>query len=116
MSWSRRSSRSGDGWSSERRPRLVNVQNAVKRKTAKSKPTVEQQLVAAVERAELRHKPFDHIYMQDVLDSGTYRDLLAEMPDRRFYHDLKHRDAVREDGTSTRQRMYLYPEMLRRLP
>jgi hypothetical protein len=42
--------------------------------------------------------------------------LLAAMPDRRFYHDLRHRDALREDGTSTRQRMYLYPELLRHLP
>ncbi len=42
--------------------------------------------------------------------------LLAAMPDRRFYHDLKHRDAVRKDGSSTRLRMYLYPELLARLP
>ena len=54
--------------------------------------------------------------MEGVLDPDTYRDLLAGMPDQRFYHDLKHRDAVRKDGSSTRQRMYLYPEMLRGLP
>ena len=54
--------------------------------------------------------------MEDVLDRQSYDALLAAMPDRRFYHDLKHRDAVRKDGTSTRLRMYLYPELLARLP
>jgi len=94
----------------------VNVQKAVKRITKKSSASVEEQLVSAVERSELRHKPFDHIFMDGVLDPETYRELLAEMPDRRFYHDLRHRDALRKDGSSTRLRMYLYPEMLRGLP
>ena len=38
------------------------------------------------------------------------------MPDRRSYHELRHRDALRKDGSSTRLRMYLYPEVLWRLP
>ena len=79
-------------------------------------PSVQDQMVTAVERAELRTAPFDHIYMEGVLDEPTYEALLAGTPDRRFYHDLKHQDAVRDDGTSTRMRMYLYPELLRRLP
>jgi hypothetical protein len=74
------------------------------------------QFVAAAERAELRHKPCDHIYMDDVFNPETYTALLAAMPDRRFYHYLKHRDALRDDGSSTRLRMYLYPELLRGLP
>jgi hypothetical protein len=94
----------------------MNVQRAVKRSRKSSGLTIEQQLVAAVERARLRKKPFDHIYMEDVLDAGTYQELLGEMPDRRFYHDLKHQDAMRQDGSSTRLRMYLYPELIRRLP
>jgi len=94
----------------------MNVQKAVGRASKNSGRTVEQQLVAAVERADLRSEPFDHIYMERVLDAETYQALLAAMPDRRFYHDLKHRDALRTDGSSTRLRMYLYPEMLRRLP
>jgi hypothetical protein len=77
---------------------------------------IEPQFVAAVERSELRNHPFDHIYMSDVLDEESYQALLAMMPDRRFYHQLGHRDALRPDGTSTRLRMYLYPELLWRLP
>jgi hypothetical protein len=93
----------------------MNVQKSVKAKP-KSPASVEEQLVSAVDRSKLRKKPFDHIYMEGVLDPATYEELLAAMPDRRFYHDLKHHDAVRKDGTSTRLRMYLYPELLRRLP
>jgi hypothetical protein len=88
----------------------------VRRGSSRANSPVERQLVAAVERAELRHEPFDHIYMKDVFEPETYAALLSAMPDRRFYHYLKHSDAVRKDGTSTRLRMYLYPELLKRLP
>ena len=77
---------------------------------------VEHSFVAAVDRSALRHDPFDHIYMEQVLDAGHYEALLAAMPDRRFYHELSHRDAIRPDGSSTRLRMYLYPELLSGLP
>ena len=73
-------------------------------------------MVAAVEQAELRHDPFDHIYMQPVFNSASYDELLREIPESRFYRELKHRDALRKDGTSTRLRMYLFPELLRKLP
>jgi hypothetical protein len=78
--------------------------------------SVGQQLIAAVDRADLRHKPCDHVYMERVLDSKAYVALLGAIPDRRFFHDLRHRDALRKDGSSTRLRMYLYPELLLRLP
>jgi hypothetical protein len=93
----------------------VNVETAVQGGTGSS-ASIEQQFVAAVDRAELRDRPFDHIYMENVLDPASYDALLAALPETRFYHDLKHHDAVRKDGTSTRLRMYLYPELLARLP
>jgi hypothetical protein len=77
---------------------------------------IERQLTAAVDRSELRHHPFDHIYMEDVLDPVTYAALLEAMPQSRFYHDLRHRDAIRADGSSTRLRLYLYPELVRNFP
>lgn len=92
----------------------MNVQTAVTR-GAHSSP-IEQQLIAAVDRAELRHQPFDHVALEQVVDPATYESLLAAMPDRSFFHDLRHHDAVRKDGSSTRLRMYLYPELLGGLP
>jgi hypothetical protein len=94
----------------------MNRETTVRSGSVSAQIPVEQQLVAAVERSELRHTPFDHIYMEHVLDPDTYAALLGAMPDRRFYHELRHRDALRKDGSSTRLRMYLYPEPLRRLP
>lgn len=93
----------------------MNVQKSI-RARPKSSRSVEQQIVAAVDRSKLRKKPFDHIYMEGVLDPATYEALLAALPDRDHYHDLRHHDAVRKDGSSTRLRMYLYPELLRKLP
>src|SRR4051794_31633937 len=92
--------------------------NRVAQRTfAKSAPaSAKDELGAAVHRSELRIEPFDHVYMEGVLDPETYATLLKTMPDRRFYHELKHRDAIRPDGSSTRLRLYLYPELVRRLP
>jgi hypothetical protein len=94
----------------------MNVQKSVQTEVKAASAPVDHQLVAAVSRAKLRKKPFDHIYMERVLDTATYKALLAAMPDRSLYHDLKHHDAVRKDGSSTRLRMYLYPELLRGMP
>ena len=93
----------------------MNVEAAVRTASAADE-SIEQQLVAAVEKAELQHDPFDHIYMRPVLSPETYDELLRGMPERRFYRELKHRDALRNDGTSTRLRMYLFPELVRKLP
>ena len=93
----------------------MNLQSKVA-KRARSRVPIAQQLVAAVDPAELRHQPFDHIAMTQTVDPATYATLLAALPDRALFHELKHQDAVRNDGSSTRLRMYLYPELVRRLP
>lgn len=78
--------------------------------------SVERSLVAAVERSALRKAPFDHIYMEQVLPPDEYQAVIAALPERRFFHELSHLDAMRADGTSTRLRLYLYPELLKKLP
>jgi hypothetical protein len=94
----------------------MNKETRVRRGSEAVDEHVLDQLVAAADRADLRHDPCDHIYMEQVFAPDTYAALLAAMPDRRFYHYLRHRDALRKDGSSTRLRMYLYPELLRGLP
>lgn len=78
--------------------------------------TVTQHLVSVVDRSPLRQHPFDHVYMEDLFAPAVYRDMLAAMPAAHRFHQLVHRDALRPDGSSTRLRMYLYPELLRELP
>ena len=94
----------------------MNMEQSVRAGEQSAAPGVAQQLIRAVERAELRTSPFDHIYMEGVLEPETYETLVGGIPDRRFYHELMHQDAVRNDGSSTRLRMYLYPELLGDLP
>jgi hypothetical protein len=79
-------------------------------------PVSEPNLVAAVERAPLRTTPFDHIYMENVFSADFYRRVLDGFPAADRFHALHHRDALRPDGSSTRLRLYLYPETLWRLP
>jgi len=73
-------------------------------------------LAQVVDRSPLRDAPFDHIQMREVFPAAFYRAMLAQFPDDAAFHPLHHRDALRADGTSTRQRLYLYPESLWRLP
>lgn len=94
----------------------MNVQAAIGSAQREAETAVEQHMVSAVAGAVLRHEPFDHIYMEHVLSQASYAALLAAMPDRQYYHELVHKDAIRSDGSSTRLRMYLYPELLWRLP
>lgn len=79
-------------------------------------PSLEAGLAQAVARAPLRDAPFDHIYMEDLFPAAFYRSLLGNLPEPAAFHPLHHHDAMRPDGSSTRRRLYLYPESLRRLP
>ncbi len=73
-------------------------------------------LAAVIDAAPLRETPFDHIRLDHIFPADFYRDLLANLPAPEQYHPLFHRDAMTADGSSTRMRMYLYPELLWRLP
>jgi hypothetical protein len=84
--------------------------------TASPRPAAEFDLVRVVDRSPLREAPFDHIRMDNVFPVDFYRQLLDALPARDKFHELYHHDAMRSDGSSTRLRMYLYPETLWRLP
>lgn len=73
-------------------------------------------LAQAVDGAALCNTPFDHIYMENVFPRDFYREILKNLPAAEHYHPLYLRSALRDDGTSTRQRMYLYRENFWRLP
>ena len=78
--------------------------------------SVGQRLVEAVERSSLRQHPFDYVYLEELFAPDAYRRMLSELPAPAQFHQLVHRDALRPDGSSTRLRMYLYPELLKQLP
>lgn len=76
----------------------------------------DDRMLTAIRNSVLCDVPCEHLYMRDVFSSGFYATLLALMPARDRFHDLRHKDAMRADGSSARLRMYLYPEQLWRLP
>lgn len=78
--------------------------------------TPELSLAQVVDRAPLRDTPFDYIRMENIFPADFYREMLEKLPGREKFHELFHHDALRADGSSTRLRMYLYPENLWRLP
>lgn len=83
---------------------------------ARPEPVRGLDLAQAVDRAPLRDTPFDHIAMENVFPADFYRALLENFPAAERFHPLYHHAAVRPDGSSTRHRLYLYPENLWRLP
>jgi hypothetical protein len=90
------------------------LEGAVPAATVAAAPALD--LARVVDRFPLRDAPFDHIQMHEAFPAAFYRAMLAQFPDSTAFHPLHHRDALRADGTSTRQRLYLYPESLWRLP
>ncbi|HWF19596.1 MAG TPA: hypothetical protein VG754_10015 [Verrucomicrobiae bacterium] len=64
----------------------------------------------------LRTVPFGHIYHEQIFPMRLYREILRQLPDSRFYDELRHPDALQPDGSSARLSFNLYSENIRRLP
>jgi hypothetical protein len=73
-------------------------------------------LVHAVEGCPAWDSPFSHFYGSGFLPEGLYAAMLQTLPDAAFYTCLKHRDALRPDGTSSRAYLQLEEDSLARLP
>jgi hypothetical protein len=94
----------------------MHIRSAVTPVADASSEGPDERMLAAVHDSALAIVPCEHAYMRDVFSPDFYARLLASMPARERFHDLRHKDAMRADGSSARLRMYLYPEQLWRLP
>ena len=72
--------------------------------------------IAQIDRTPLGTEPFDHVCLSHLFPPEFYRQLLSSIPSDEHFHELRHRDALRADGSSTRLRRFLYPEQIWRLP
>lgn len=72
--------------------------------------------LARIDQAPLESMPFDHVCLSGLFPPEYYQQLLASIPAVEHFHELRHRDALRADGSSTRLRRYLYPEQTWLLP
>jgi hypothetical protein len=84
--------------------------------TGRDEPTLDTRLQQSVAHASLQSQPFEYIYMEELFAPDFFREMLAQMPAEHQFRALRHKDAMRADGSSTRLRMYLWPEHLWKLP
>lgn len=94
----------------------MHIRNAASPIADASNEGPDERMLAAVHGSALATVPCEHAHMRNVFSPDFYARLLASMPARDRFHDLRHKDAMRADGSSARLRMYLYPEQLWRLP
>ena len=75
-------------------------------------------VVANIDAARAVEKPFFHLEFDRVFPEDVYAAMIAQMPSADDYRPLPGRNKgnIREDGTSTRVKIDLFPEYTRHLP
>lgn len=77
--------------------------------------TILEKLIARINAAPLFTQPDLNIYMEDVFDPAIYAEILARLPSADKYTFINHPDALRPDGTSTRQLLTLSPHSIKNI-
>jgi hypothetical protein len=72
--------------------------------------------VNALDQAEVSHYPFSHLFAEHLFPQDVYDHLIKLLPVIEGYKSLNHRDAMRDDGTSTREVLPFNDEYLGPLP
>ena len=75
-------------------------------------------IVANIDAGRAVEAPFFHLEFDRVFPDGVYADMIEQMPNAADYRPLKGRNGgnLREDGSSTRVKIDLFPEFIRHLP
>src|SRR5271163_3986213 len=74
-------------------------------------------VVANIKAARVVDKPFYHLEFDRVFPDDVYARMIAAMPNAADYRPLpgRNRGNIREDGSSTRVKIDLFPEYIRHL-
>jgi len=74
--------------------------------------------VEAIARASAPTEPFRHLRLANVFPLEVYEAMRAAMPDAAAYRPMsgRAREARRADGSPTRTKLHLLPEVVRRMP
>lgn len=81
-----------------------------------SKDEIIRHFTTVLGEARLDTSPFDHVRLSHVFPESLYPTIIANLPETRFYGQLKHSDAVLPSGLSARRKLELRPAQLRHLP
>lgn len=77
--------------------------------------SIAEHLDAALSADTGWHVPF-RVHVFKPFADDVYQEILERLPDSKFYRQLPHRDALREDGSSTRLVLMLKDERIDELP
>jgi hypothetical protein len=80
--------------------------------------TLARAIVGNIETGVAVDKPFYHLEFERVFPDDVYVEMVAALPLAADYRPLpgRNRGNIREDGTSTRVKIDLFPEYIRHLP
>lgn len=73
-------------------------------------------LLEVVEQTPFEANPWDHVRLSPVFPSALYPEVIRNLPETRYYGELKHSDARLPSGESARRKLELRPAPLRQLP
>ena len=73
-------------------------------------------LIKRVREVPLMADPFHHLRFETAFPLDCYAEIIANLPETRFYGELKHSDALLPNGRSARRKLELRPAHLRKLP
>jgi len=78
-------------------------------------PQTLEHVLNSVTRAEVERDPFAHFRLEDIFPPDLYKTLIANFPDPNLYHEIRHKDALRPDGSSTRKMFEFYDDEFAKL-
>jgi hypothetical protein len=81
-----------------------------------SSKEIAEHIAGTVRKTPLGTSPFSHVLMDEFFPPEFYEQIMANMPETRFYGELQHEDARLANGRSARRKLELRPAHLRRLP
>ena len=76
---------------------------------------IREHLLNALEHSQVDSAPFFHFTFRDCFPTQVYQQIHRHFPDSSQYEDLRHRDAMKSDGSSSRLHLILKPPSLDKL-
>ena len=74
-----------------------------------------QHVLKAVKQAVVIRDPFAHFRLENIFPPSVYQTLIGNLPDPALYHEMKHKDSLRPDGTCTRSMLEFHDEEFAKL-
>ena len=65
--------------------------------------SIVENICSAIDAGDIWHEPFTHLYMRGVFPEDVYTEFHERLPELSHFKDLKHKEALRKDGSSSRK-------------